>query len=79
MADETKDAELKLTFADGSSYFNTGQPLKFTPTTWDCPNCGEVTSTLVVSFGNEPDLDGNYCQKCWVRWMKEFVPRVTRK
>lgn len=45
---------------------------------YDCPKCGVVTSVVKVTYG-DPYLDGDYCQRCLIRWAKEFVPKVTLK
>jgi hypothetical protein len=66
---EFKDSGLMLTAGTMHSFWK--------PNVYDCPKCGTVTSVIDVHFGNADDLDGKYCQQCYIRWMKEFVPKVT--
>lgn len=45
---------------------------------WLCPDCGyrAIKSGGVAVFGIDPECDGTYCLRCYVRYMSKNVPRM---
>lgn len=76
MSDEKAEKEIHDPITE--AYSLKWPSVKITSTEYDCPICGVITSVIIVSFG-DPTLDGYYCQVCWVRRLKESVPKVTKR
>jgi len=45
-----------------------------------CPKCGNEalkgTHVLEVTF---PEYEGEYCMKCWAKWISENIPKMEKK
>jgi len=45
-----------------------------------CPKCGDETpegiNVLKITI---PEYQGEYCMKCWAKWISENIPKMEKK
>lgn len=54
-----------------------GSGLSLKLSTYTCPKHGTIDSIVKV-YGMRSDLDGDYCNMCYVEWIVSILPRVTK-
>jgi hypothetical protein len=45
------------------------------PQNFECPVCGKVSWNLNSTI---PDIEGDWCLKCYMKWVSNNVPRLKK-